>query len=120
MLRTLSWWAGSEISDGGYPAVALTPLWLDSLSLYRILRNKWLDRLVCCVGVDEGPSVASMPTKRNLGLVGREKLLLPENSHAIPVDQFCMRLKNVGIATVGFQSLNNGEGNCMRHLWGTM
>ena len=64
--------------------------------------------------------MASMPTKRNPGLVDWEKLALPENLHAIPVDQFCMRLKNVGIATVRFQSLNNGEGNCMRHLWGTM
>ena len=54
------------------------------------------------------------------GLVGGEKPVLPENSHAIPVDQFCMCLKNVGIATVGVQSLNNAEGNCMRHLWGTM
>ena len=39
MLRTLSWWAGSEIPDGGYPAVALTPLWLDSFSFYRLLRK---------------------------------------------------------------------------------
>ena len=54
------------------------------------------------------------------GLVGGEKPVLPENSHAIPVDQSCMCLKNVGIATVGVQSLNNAEGNCMRHLWGTM
>ena len=28
--------------------------------------------------------------------------------------------ENVGIATVRFQSLNNGEGNYVRHLWGTM
>lgn len=101
-------------------------LCLSPLCSLTLLHSTWcwsherLDRLVCCVGVDEGSNVASMPTKRNPGLVGREKLLLPENSHAIPVEQFCMRLKNVGIATVRFQSLNNGEGNCMRHLWGTM
>jgi hypothetical protein len=39
MLRTFSWWAGSEILDGGYSAVALTPLWLDSLLLYRLLKK---------------------------------------------------------------------------------
>ena len=54
------------------------------------------------------------------GLVGREKSFLPEKSHAIPLGQFSICPKNVGIATVGFQSLNNVLGNCMRHLWGTM
>ena len=54
------------------------------------------------------------------GLVGREKPFLPEKSHAIPLGQFSICPKNVGIATVGFQSLNNVLGNCMRHLWGTM
>ena len=31
-----------------------------------------------------------------------------------------MCLENVGIATTRFQSLNNVEGNYVRHLWGTM
>ena len=45
---------------------------------------------------------------------------LPENSHVISLGQFSRCPENVGIATVGFQSLNNGEGNYVRHLWGTM
>ena len=45
---------------------------------------------------------------------------LPENSHVISLGQFSMCPENVGIATVGFQSLNNGEGNYVRHLWGTI
>ena len=45
---------------------------------------------------------------------------LPENSHVISLGQFSICPENVGIATVGFQSLNNGEGNYVRHLWGTM
>ena len=53
-------------------------------------------------------------------LAGRGQPLLPENSHAIPLGQFSTCPENVGIATVRFQSLNNREGNCMRHLWGTM
>ena len=44
----------------------------------------------------------------------------PEKSHAIPLGQFSICPENVGIATVGFQSLNNVEGNYVRHLWGTM
>ena len=54
------------------------------------------------------------------GLVGRGNRSSPEKSHAIPLGQFSTCLENVGIATVRFQSLNNREGNCMRHLWGTM
>ena len=45
---------------------------------------------------------------------------LPEKSHVIYLGQFSICPENVGIATVGFQSLNNGEGNYVRHLWGTM
>ena len=60
------------------------------------------------------------------GFVGRGQLFLPENSHApkmshvISLGQFLMCRENVGIATVRFQSLNNVEGNYVRHLWGTM
>ena len=63
---------------------------------------------------------------RSSGLVGRGKPFLPENSHApkmshvIYLGQFSICPENVGIATVRFQSLNNGEGNYVRHLWGTM
>ena len=49
-----------------------------------------------------------------------EKSHAPKMSHVISLGQFSTRLENVGIATVRFQSLNNREGNYVRHLWGTM
>ena len=54
------------------------------------------------------------------GLVGRGQPFLPEKSHVISFGQFLMCLENVGIATTRFQSLNNWEGNYVRHLWRTM
>ena len=50
----------------------------------------------------------------------RRRVLSSETSHAILLGQFSICPENVGIATVRIQSLNNVEGNCMRHLWGTM
>ena len=43
-----------------------------------------------------------------------------EKSHVISLGQFSICPENVGIATTRFQSLNNGEGNYVRHLWGTV
>ena len=54
------------------------------------------------------------------GLVDWGQPFLPENSHVISLGQFSICPENVGIATIRFQSLNNVEGNYVRHLWGTM
>jgi len=52
--------------------------------------------------------------------VGRGQPFLPENSHVIYLGQFLICPENVGIATTQFQSLKDGSGNYVRHLWGTM
>ena len=51
---------------------------------------------------------------------GRGQPFLPENSHVIYLGQFSICPENVGIATTRFQSLKDGSGNYVRHLWGTM
>ena len=53
-------------------------------------------------------------------LAGRGQPFLLENSHVIDLGQFLTCPENVGIATTQFQSLKDGLGNYVRHLWGTM
>ena len=73
-------------------------------------------------GLSEGRapgSGRSLDAGRQLTRV-RWRVLSSENLHVISLGQFLMCRENVGIATTRFQSLNNVEGNYVRHLWGTM